>query len=463
MLYKILAITRKELYQTFTDRNLLILMLAAPLAISTIVGVVFGGMASDGGLSFSDIPVALVNLDTGAEQQGQPVNYGDQLVGLFVPTDAGGFGSGDCPLIAIEDSASGFNQPLDELVTATQLDDVAVGRAGVENGDYAVLVVIPADFSAKISPNVNVTGAATSNSPATAVEVYANSGQSIEGIIVRSIVEGFTNQLLTGNIAIGASINALFQTDPLTALQLSADQANPEVATVLGCGFAPGMATISLDPQSLAADDAGDDRSVIDQILVQTGSAQGVFFALFAGQFGVLSIISERRAGTLQRMLISPTPRSVILIGKVFSTFVMVLVQLTLLLAALTVIASLIAGEPSLIWGTNLLAIGAVVLALALCVAGFGVLLTGLARTPEQVGPIGAVINIAMVAVGGGFGFAPVFPVAYLSLVFWGMDAFTKLAAGNSDILLNLVVLVVEGVLLFGIGLFLFNRRIEVL
>src|SRR5690606_26571738 len=202
-------------------------------------------------------------------------------------------------------------------------------------------------------------------------------------------------------------------------------------------------------------------RSLTTMILVQTGSAQAVFFALFSGQFGVLSIINERRSGTLQRMLATPTPRSIIITGKLFSTVVMIVVQISILLAALTLVASIVEGGLMLIWGSNLLAVAAVVLALALAVAGLGVLLMGLARTPAQVGPVGASLNILRGAVGGAFGFAPVLPVGYLSLIYWGTDAFNKLSLGNADILLNLAALLGGGALLFGIGLFLFNRRVE--
>ena len=184
-------------------------------------------------------------------------------------------------------------------------------------------------------------------------------------------------------------------------------------------------------------------------------------FALFAGQFGVLSIINEQRAGTLQRMLVSPTPRHIIIMGKLVSTVVMVIVQILILLVALTVISSIVERELTFIWGSNIIAIAAVIFTLALSVAGLGVLLMGLARTPEQVGPVGAILNILMGAVGGAFGFMPVFPVAYLSLIYWGTDAFTKLSAGNNDIGINLLALLIGGSVFFAVGLFLFNRRVE--
>jgi ABC-2 type transport system permease protein len=235
-------------------------------------------------------------------------------------------------------------------------------------------------------------------------------------------------------------------------------QNDPQVGGVFACGFSGALAAVSIDTQSLQPE--AESRSVASAILVQTGSAQAVLFALFAGQFGVLSIINEQRAGTLQRMLVTPTPRHIIITGKLIGTVVMVIVQLLLLLAALTIIGSIIDRQVMFIWGNHFLALAAVILTLAVAVAGLGVLLTGLARTPEQVGLVGAILNIVMGAVGGGFGFPPVFPLAYLSLIYWGTDAFSKLSRGNLDIVPNLLALGVGGAILFAVGLFLFNRRV---
>ncbi|MAS32594.1 MAG: hypothetical protein CL610_01220 [Anaerolineaceae bacterium] len=460
---KILTITRKELFTTFTDRNLLMLMIAAPLAISTIVGLVFGGFGDSGGLSLSDIPVAVANLDEGADQQGQSVNYGNVLTGILIPqadaeTDSMA-GQTECTLVQETGETTTFNTSLGDLLAAESVSDIEAARAGVENGDYSVLVVIPPDFSASLSPQISPMGnLQTAREPA-AIEVYANSGDAIEGTIVRSIVEGFTNRLLTGNIAIGASVSSLIQQNPAAALRLSSEVNDPEIAGVFACGFTDALSTVVLDPQPVEVEQRS--RSVTTLILVQTGSAQAVLFALFAGQFGVLSIINEQRAGTLQRMLVSPTPRHIIIMGKLVSTVVMVIVQILILLVALTVISSIVERELTFIWGSNIIAIAAVIFTLALSVAGLGVLLMGLARTPEQVGPVGAILNILMGAVGGAFGFMPVFPVAYLSLIYWGTDAFTKLSAGNNDIGINLLALLIGGSVFFAVGLFLFNRRVE--
>jgi ABC-type transport system involved in multi-copper enzyme maturation permease subunit len=52
--------------------------------------------------------------------------------------------------------------------------------------------------------------------------------------------------------------------------------------------------------------------------------------------------------------------------------------------------------------------------------------------------------------------------VSAISFVYWGRDAFDTLAAGRGDVSLNILVLFVEGVVFFSLGLFLFNRKFEV-
>jgi hypothetical protein len=90
-----------------------------------------------------------------------------------------------------------------------------------------------------------------------------------------------------------------------------------------------------------------------------------------------------------------------------------------------------------------------------------GMLMAGLVRGIEQANLIGSVLNIALGVLGGGFGFQLPRSVSAFSIIYWGRDAFDKLAAGHGDIALNLIVLLGQGLLMFGIGLVLFNRRFE--
>lgn len=465
---KLLNIAWKEVFLTFSDRSLLLIMLAAPLMIATIVGMAFGGLGGSG-LTIEQIPVGIVNLDTGSTQQGQTLNYGDILTGILIPgtggepTDSPSFA--DCPLVSDtteQPSSAPIDISLDELILAETLTDIDAGRAMVDSGDYVALIVIPEDFSSHLALAIDPFGEnETDPVDPTFIEVYANSGSQISASIVRSIIQGFTNQFRSGNIAINAAINTLADRNPLALIQLNSNEA---ATSVFSCAFTDVLNTITIDPQALTTADREDgfDYSLTTDIMVGIGAAQSVLFALFAGQFGVLGILQERKQGTLQRMVTTPTNRYVILAGNLMGTFATIVFQISLLLISLMFIASLVEGQLALIWGTNLLAIIVLVLALAVCVAGLGVMIVGAVRTPEQVSAFGIIFNMVMGLVGGAFGFPAMLPVGYISPIYWGVDGFTKLSRGNTAIGLNIGVLLVIGAILFAIGTWLFNRRLDI-
>ena len=87
--------------------------------------------------------------------------------------------------------------------------------------------------------------------------------------------------------------------------------------------------------------------------------------------------------------------------------------------------------------------------------------MAGISKTPEQGQIFGSVLNMALATLGGSFGFVLPRQVASLSLVYWGRDAFQSLAAGQTDVGLHIVVLAIQGVVLFVLGVALFNRHFE--
>jgi ABC-type transport system involved in multi-copper enzyme maturation permease subunit len=436
---KIWAIAWKELYTTLRDRNLLLIMFATPLALSTIIGLAFGGIGSDTP-TLAAIPVAVVNLDQGLDvgalirdttplsgtqaitttsvPTGFAFNVGNIVASILlsqpistsgvISTAGTGFDVSDleCNLVADEDTNNDFGGSLDDLLAATALTDPVAARTGVEQGDYAVAVIIPADFTERFLPTFTTDTTPISGTVASAIEVYGNSGRALSAGVVRSIVEGIVNQFLRLTITLEASVDTLLDTFDLTRVNTTTlsstlnnafTTVNIDTFAVLGCLFQPGINPIRLEQQPLDKLQAGNRFA---RILVAVGSAQAVFFALFTGVFGILSIYEERKQWTLQRMLVSPTGGSTILLGKLLGNLIVVTVQLLVLLLTMTLVASLILGTPTFIWGTNLPALLALLLVLALCVSGVGTLIVGLARTPEQVQVIGPMVNMAMGVLG---------------------------------------------------------------
>jgi ABC-2 type transport system permease protein len=473
---KIWTIAWKELYTQFTDRTLILIMLVTPLALSTIVGLVFGG-TDEGDVPIQDISVAVVNHDQGNDFE---VNYGSLFLSLLVPGVSDGEGTNGG--ISACDSSEGAGQ-IDAGVSLFGLTDAiafgldeanglveagvvekpevdpgstayvdAVAMAAVDQGEYVAAIIVDPDFTQNLTyipllqPRLENTG----------VTVYANSGSTISGGIIRSIAEGVVNQIATGTITIAATFSEMEEN--LGPMAVGQAASRMDMAEAFACAFDPVSNVVVLRQETLQS---SSQSSTSGAVLVSVGSAQAMFFALFTAQFGVLSMYDERRNWTLQRLVMSPTPKSSILAGKLIGVFTSVVFQLLALLIALTLVGSIMQGELALIWGSDVLAIMLVLLSAALGVSGLGMLMAGIVKSPEQAQVFSSVLNIGLAVLGGAFGFNLPKSISQFSLLYWGRDAFDMLAAGQSDIGLNVFVLGVQGLVMFVIGIVLFNRRFE--
>jgi ABC-type Na+ efflux pump permease subunit len=456
---KILAIAFKDLRITFTDRNLLLLMLAAPVAVSTIIGVTFGGISSNQA-PVQDIPVAIVNLDTGSSFVNygaimQSVLTGEQLEGQ--PVSAGidpdllgtsGLESSDftCPTLDAGSATAADSTGITTLIAATVLTDAAEAKAAVDAGIYAVAVTIPEDFSDNLGYSPTDTSLAPVN-----LEIYADAEKPISVAITRSIVEQVAIRLAVGNLTLASLLDPLID-EPLTMVRVSA---SPAFTQGVACAFAGVDNPVSVEQQTIEG------QQFEFNPLVVMGSAQAIFFALFTAGGAALSIIEENRGWTLPRLVSTPTPLVSLLAGKMLATFLTVIVQLILLVIALTLVNTILRGEFRLIWGNQLGLVGLTLIAVSLAAAGLGSIIAALSRTPEQASVVGNIAALFNAVVGGAFGFELPGLLQNLSIVYWGSDAFTQLANGQTDIGLNLLVLTVFGVITLGIGFYFFQRKIR--
>src|SRR5664279_4190128 len=299
MLTKIWTITWKELYTTFTDRNLILIMILTPLALATIIGAAFSGFINTSiDVPVSDIPLAVVNLDQGAQANGTTLNNGATFVNILIP--------------AVHRS----NDPLDKLLNAEQVADSDTARKAVDTGKYAAAIIIPADFSAKL------TYSQTHSIEPVSVEVYASPASPISASIIRSITASIVNQIATGNITVEATIQALIartQSDPSLGLRLLT--AGSTLQQGFSAAFTTGSNPLAISQQTVAG------QAATFSPLVVFGSAQAIFFMLFTAMGSASSLLEEKRDGTLQRLIASPTPRIVILLGKLIGTFVICIAQ----------------------------------------------------------------------------------------------------------------------------------------
>ena len=152
----------------------------------------------------------------------------------------------------------------------------------------------------------------------------------------------------------------------------------------------------------------------------------GLTFLLIGMLMGIgLGLIDERDWGTLQRLRVSGAPLVSVLAGKVVSRFLVGLLQMIVLFAVGWLLFGISLGyEP-------------VVLLLptaAICFAGaaFGLVIACIARTHDSLMPFGAVVAMAMSAIGGCWwplDFEPSWMRALAQLLptSWTMEAYNNL------------------------------------
>lgn len=189
-------------------------------------------------------------------------------------------------------------------------------------------------------------------------------------------------------------------------------------------------------------------------------AGMAVFFMFFAVQFGVSSLLDERRDGTLARLLAAPVPRLSILAGKLLTSLVVGVLSMTVLVVA----TSLLLGAN---WGAPL---GVVLLVLTGVLAAIGVtaVVAGLARTAEQAGNWQAIVGVTLGTLGGVF-----FPVSqaggllasisWITPHRWFMRGLADLAGGGGAqaVLPSAGAMVLFAVVTGGVALLLLRRVVE--
>ncbi|MBN1487684.1 MAG: ABC transporter permease [Anaerolineae bacterium] len=169
--------------------------------------------------------------------------------------------------------------------------------------------------------------------------------------------------------------------------------------------------------------------------------------------------VDERLRGTLKRMLISPTSRSTVLMGKLISRLAMGLLQMAILLVG----GALIFGVD---WGNDPLAIVLISFSFALAMAGMGMLLATFVESRGQASSAVVGFSMAMAALGGAWWPIEVTPLLYRQVVqilpsTWAMQAYGDVLARGSttmDILPAVGVLLLFAAVFIAAGMLRFNK-----
>ena len=407
---KLFLIALKDLKLIFRDKSALVLMLLAPFLLTLGMGAITGRFSGSASTGVSDIPVWLVNQDEG--------QLGHTLVEVFQ------------------------SQELEKLLEPSLSDDLAAASASVDANQVAGVIYIPKGFSQSIIPNPGESAGLVQ------VEFYANPTQPTSTGILRAILDGFLNQVEVGRISAELTVRQLLEEGLISPAQAGA------VGAEIGqkVGEAPPSASIKLRNVTASGE-------VIQfDILSYMAPGMAMMFLMFTVTYGARSLLLESRSWTLPRLLISPTPASFVLGGKVVGILMTALAQLAILIGGTSLLFRLA-------WG-DALGVVCLILAAAVAASGWGMLFAAILKTPGQIAVTGSAVMLLFGILGGSFFDLSLLPgwvrvINKITPNAWALDGFLVLARGGrlANISTNILALLVMGVVLFLVASFLIQRR----
>lgn len=359
------------------------------------------------------------------------------ILGLLLPADEDAFephtyavvdeDGGEFAQTFIEDVLGGFDE--DENVRLRDAESVAEARRLARADEIAAAFVLPDGFSEAIS----------SNGPAE-IRIIGSSESPIATQIADAVATSFASELNAIRIATSTVLGTEGGgvPDPAAAQDLAARAAQVDV------------------PVDLLRDEAAS-KQLDSKTFTAVGMA--VFFLFFTAQFGVLSLLGERRGGTLARLLAAPISPGAIVTAKALSTFVLGTVSMVTLVVASTLLLGADWGDPP--------AVGALILAGVVSAMGLTSLIGGFATTEEQAAGYSSIVAVVLGILGGTF-----FPlsqapglIATLNRItphYWLMRGFGDLAGpgGIVDLVPSIVALLLFGAILGAVALWRARRLV---
>lgn len=152
-----------------------------------------------------------------------------------------------------------------------------------------------------------------------------------------------------------------------------------------------------------------------------------------------INIVKEKSLGTHVRLLTSPMPYSVQIIGKTITYLVISLLQFTMILCLAKFVFPLI-DLPGFKTDGILFSIYGLTVFASLAAIGLGLLIGTIAKTQEQSAPFGATLVVILAAIGGVW--IPVFAMsdfmqhfAKISPMNWALDGYYSLTLRNQSFL----------------------------
>ena len=345
-LMQILSITWKDLKILFKDIGGMATLFLMPMMFIIVMSTALQGMF-DSGDTGQPWRLPVVNLDSG--------NLAAEVIAQL-------------------DNMDGI-----EVETAWEGQTLTRERAEalVTDGERAVAVVFPADFSERVEERLDDAEARATIELITDPAVSTQFIAPIRGMVLGAAERVAETWLAPARIEAGlAEVLAHLPGDaqiPLDQMTIEAEETNvvhvEQVAP-------PGMG-IEVFPDSY-------------QQNVPGYTVFGVFFIVATM---AESILREKTEGTFRRLLAAPLPRPILLTGKLLPYYLVNLLQVAVMFGVAHFLFGMALRQPA--------ALLVVSLALAAAATGLGVLVATFGKTQTQISGLSVLLTLTMSAVGG--------------------------------------------------------------
>jgi ABC-2 type transport system permease protein len=317
---------------------------------------------------------------------------------------------------------------LRDLVTVREVDP-GEARALVDRGEVDAAFLLPAGLSASVQQG----------RPATVTVVEAGDNP-IAGQVARSLAEAYAAELTATGLAVTTALDAAGQA-PTTA-----------EARRLGERAAAGQL-----PVRLAEGQVGG-RTI--EAANYFGPSMAIFFLFFTVSFGARSVLTERRQGTMRRLLATAAPPGGVLAGKALAAFVLGTSSVLVMWLATTVVFGADWGDPA--------AVVALTVSSVLSAIGITALVVTLAKTDEQADGYSSLVVFTLALLGGNFVYLAQLPealqrVSLLTPNGWALRGFVDLVAdggGLATVAVPVAVTLAVGLVTGGLALYRARRMV---
>lgn len=439
----------KDLKVIFSDKKALAIMILMPVILTTILSFALkGSFSSESGSDFEPVDIAVVRRYNSGEDSEL---FEDSLSNNFLLKEMGKAALRDLKEAGkeIDPEKIFFKEFMDSEDVSKfirySIKDEPEAMAMLKNGKISAIVILPERFVYNMK--INLLTPFRNNME---IKVLTNPDKSISGKIVKSVIDAYTNSILSVIIGKNVIIEAAMANNP----GIKGFNGMKDIMNVM----ADVMKSIKINTDDVVLEG----RKTIESSDYYAAAMMTMFILFAAGQGGRM-LLEEKDNRTYERMVVGGVSRFKILIGKFFSVFITAIFQIVVMITF-----SHIALRVE--WG-DLMSVLFISIAAAFAVAGLGSFIGAVTYSSGNYKIANTFENIiiqGMALLGGSFFPIDVMPkfmqrLSFLSLNGVALKSYLKVLTGYhaADVLNNILLLAIQGAVFTILAVVILKKKEE--